>query len=71
MTTLRGGGTNPRAEGERSRTSQPTSMSSALASSPTLHDEFDLATPSDIMSDGAEEEIWEGFDGPATGDITS
>ena len=71
MNTMRSGGTNSRAEGERSRTSQRTSMSSALASSPTLHGEFDLTTPSDIVSDGAEEEVWDGFDGPATGDVMS
>ncbi len=69
MTTLRGGATNPEVEGERSRQSQRTSMSSALASSPTLHDEYDLTSTSDVVSDGANEETWEGFDSPANGEI--
>ena len=68
---LRGRDTNSRAEEEQSRLSQRTSMSSALASSPTLRDEYDLASASDIMSDGADVEIWDGFDGPADGDIMS
>lgn len=71
MTMLRGGDTNSRADGERSRQSQRTSMSSALASSPTLHDEYDLTSASDVVSDGADEETWEGFDGPSNGEITS
>lgn len=71
MTTLRGGDTNSRADGERSRQSQRTSMSSALASSPTLHNEYDPTSTNDVVSDGADEATWEGFDGSANGEITS
>ena len=68
MTTLRGGDTNPRAEGTHSKA---TSMSSALASSPTLHGDYDFTGSSDIVSEGPDEEAWEGFDGPAAGGIMS
>ena len=70
-TALRGGDTKSGAEGEQSRLSQRTSMSSALASSPTLQDEYDLTGTSDMMSDGADPEIWDGFDSHAEGDIMS
>ena len=68
MTTLRGGGTRSRAEGGHSK---DTSMSSALASSPTFRDEYDLTGSSDIVSEGPDEKTWDGFDGPAAGDIMS
>ena len=67
----RGGDVYPRTDGERSVLSQGTSTSSALPSSPTLHDEYDLTSASDMLSDGADEEAWEGFDGQATSDIMS